>query len=116
MNATSDHDGDGAGDVAEYGADTDPDDSSSYLKIISQTYDAGYTEVTLVFTSNDSRLYRIEYSEDLGATDPWTDSALGTFSPDSGTTTTRTVTYAATPETKYFFRAVAVRPLSPASP
>lgn len=113
VNATSDHDGDGASDVAEYAANTDPDDNASYLKITSQTYNAGLTQVTLVFTSNENRRYRIEYSEDLNITDPWANSSHGTFSPDSGNTTTKTVTFTATAETQYFFRAVAVRPLSP---
>ncbi|MGB0993400.1 MAG: hypothetical protein ACPG32_13150 [Akkermansiaceae bacterium] len=113
VNSTSDHDGDGVSDPSEYAANTDPDDASNYLKIISQNYNVGYTEITVVFTSNPNRRYRIEYSADLGITPPWTNSPLGTFSPDSGTSTTKTFTFAATTEAKYFFRAVAVRPLSP---
>ena len=113
VNAGSDHDGDGMSDVAEYGANTNPDDSASYLRIVSHSYDAGYTQATLEFTSNESRLYRIEYSSDLGVMDAWTDSPLGTFHPDTGSTTTKTVTFSAAAETKYFFRAVAIRPLTP---
>ena len=53
--------------------------------------------------------YRIEYNDDLAG--PWTNSSLGTFSPDPGATTTRLVTFPA--GTGRFFRAVAIRPLAP---
>lgn len=111
-NNTSDQDGDGSIDLAEYFADTDPNLASSYMQLISQSYNSGYTEVTLRFTTSPSRLYRIEYSTDLGITDPWTDSSLGTFVA-TNTTTTKTVTFAVSTPVRYFFRAVAIRPLSP---
>lgn len=112
-NATTDTDKDGVLDKDEYAAGTDPNDNTSYLKIISQSYNAGFTQVTIEFTTTPSRLYRIEYDDDLGITPAgeWTDSSLGTFLPDAGTTTTKVITFTAVPETKYFFRAVAIRPL-----
>lgn len=110
-NATSDFDGDGADDLAEYGADTNPKDITSYLKIVSHSHNLSLTQSTLTFTTVPSRLYRIEYSNDLGQSDPWHDSALGTFAPSSGSTTTKTISYPGNP--KKFFRAVAVVPLTP---
>jgi len=110
---TSDSDKDGVTDLNEYLADTDPKDAASYLKIVSQTYNAGLTQITLEFTTTPSRFYRIEYDDDLGITPSgtWTNSALGTFAPDTGSTTTKMVTFPT--GTKKFFRAVVIRPLTP---
>ena len=111
--ANSDSDSDGATDLDEYAAGTNPLDVADYLKLISQAYNNGHTEVTLDFTTTTSRLYRIEYSKDLGGVDVWHDSSLGTFTPDAGAHTTKTIIFAGTSEQKYFFRAVATRPLLP---
>jgi len=111
--ASSDSDGDGATDLQEYAAGTNPSDASDYLKLISQVYNNGLTEVTLDFTTTSARLYRIEYSADLGNLDPWHNSSLGTFAPDSGSHTTKMVSFTGSSEQKYFFRAVALRPLTP---
>jgi len=108
-NATSDFDGDGVPDLAEYRADTNPKDAASFLKIVSHSHDLNLTETTLEFTTTPTRLYRIEFSNDLGQDDPWTDSALGVFAPDAGESTTRIVTYPGHP--RKFFRAVAVMPV-----
>jgi hypothetical protein len=110
-NATSDKDGDGAPDLAEYHADTNPNDSNSFLKIVSHSHDLGITETTLEITTTPTRLYRIEYSNDLGNPGPWIDSTHGTFAPDAGATTTKTITYPGNP--KKFFRAAAIVPLTP---
>jgi len=108
-NAISDKDKDGVTDFKEYLADTDPNNPASYLRIVSQSYNGTYTEATLEFTSTPSRLYRIEFSNNLD--NPWTNSSLGTFAPNAGPTTTRTITYPGNP--RKFFRAVAVLPLAP---
>lgn len=112
-NASTDADNDGVGDASEYAAGTDPNDASSYLKIVSQAYNGGMTEVTLEFTTTPTRLYRIEYDDDLGIAPAgvWTNSSLGTFAPDPGATTTRVVVFPT--GNKKFFRAVAIRPLTP---
>lgn len=110
-NANSDKDKDGVTDLAEYKADTDPNNPNSYLKIVSHSHNLGISETILQFTTTPSRLYRVEYSNDLGSTGPWIDSTHGTFSPDAGATTTKTITYPGNP--KKFFRAVAVVPLTP---
>lgn len=107
--ATSDNDGDGVSDLSEYLADSDPNDPDNYLKIVSHSHDLDITETILEITTTPTRLYRIEYSDDLGIDDPWTDSALGLFAPDAGATTIRTITYPGNP--RKFFRAAVVIPL-----
>lgn len=108
--ATSDSDGDGATDKDEYLAGTAPGDRSDYFKIITSTYNGSLTQATVVFTTDVTRLYRLETSDSLGVTpDVWTDSAFGTFAPDPGTTTTRIISWPGT--TRKFIRAVAVVPL-----
>ncbi len=108
--ATSDSDGDGASDKDEYIAGTDPENGADYLRIVSHSYNGAYTEATVVFTTDPTRLYRLETSDNLGLSpDVWTNSAHGTFAPDTGTSTTRIISWPGT--TKKFIRAVAARPL-----
>ena len=105
-NALTDKDGDGSSDLAEYRAGTLPNDRSSSLRITASSFNANFTQSTLTFTIEPTRLYRIEHDTDLVA--PWTDSALGTFTPAAGATATRTLTLPASP--RRFFRAVAIQP------
>jgi Bacterial TSP3 repeat len=49
--ATSDRDGDGGADAAEYTAGTDPLNPFSNLRILTHNYTAGQTQATLLFTS-----------------------------------------------------------------
>ena len=106
-NAISDFDKDGQSDLAEHVADTLPKEPTSRLRITSQTYNLGFTQNALQFTTSPSRLYRLEINTNL--TGLWTNSPLGTFSPDAGLSTTRTINVAA--GNSQFFRAVAIRPL-----
>jgi len=105
-NGSSNFDNDEQTDKAEYEADTLPQDPNSLLRVISHSYNLGYTQSTLQFSTSPSRLYRIETSNSLLGT--WTNSAFGAFTPDAGTFTTRTVNFTGAPQ---FFRAIAVRPL-----
>ena len=108
--ATSDFDKDGASDKNEYISGTTPHDATEYFKIISSTYNGSYTEATVVFTTKESRLYRLETSDALGISpDVWTHSALGTFAPDAGSTTSKVISWPGT--SKKFIRAAAVLPL-----
>lgn len=107
-NATTDKDGDGSSDLAEYNAGTDPTSATSQLRITAHTYNPAHTQATLTWTTVPTRLYRLEYDSDLQA--PWTPSALGTISPNAGPTTQRTLN-ALTATPRRFFRAVAVQPL-----
>ena len=105
-NATSNSDGDGANDLAEYNAGTIPTDATSSFRITGQTFSAGFANATLTYTAVDTRRYRIEYNSDLGAT--WTDSGLGTFAPSITPIATANVTGLPLPATKRFFRATAI--------
>lgn len=101
---TSDKDGDGASDLAEYNAGTLPNDPTSFLRIVSHTYTAGYSRAEISFTTVPTRNYRLEHDEDLVG--PWTDSQFGTF-PSAGSLTTRTLTGLSSVPRR-FFRAVAM--------
>jgi len=108
--AASDSDGDGVSDKNEYTSGTKPTDLDDYFKIVSTAYNGSMTQATVVFTTDPTRVYRLETSDALGlAPDVWTNSAHGTFAPDAGTSTTKIISWPGT--TKKFIRAVAVRPL-----
>jgi hypothetical protein len=111
-NADTDADGDGVSDADEYAADTGPADAASYLRIVSHSFSSVPPLATLGFSpTSPARLYRIEYSNDLGGPDPWTLGPLGTFEPDAGSLTIRGTLYPGNP--RKFFRVVVVLPLSP---
>ena len=106
----TDRDKDGQSDAAEYVADTNPNDAAESLRIISQSYHAGTTQVTLVFaTTRPTRTYRIETGTTLltGEVVGWVTSGTA-FLADPGTTT-RTISFAGGP--RRFFRVVAQKPL-----
>lgn len=107
--ATSDADRDGATDLREYLAGTEPADATSHLRIISHSYHTNNSTASLNFTSAPNRRYLIEHDNDLQG--PWTDSGFGLFSPDSGTSTSRTFVHPAS--SKLFFQVQARKPLNP---
>lgn len=108
--AATDFDNDGATDKNEYRSGTAPNDVNEYFKIVSSTYNGGFTQATVVFTTKATRLYRLETSNALGVSpDVWTNSAFGTFAPDVGATTTKIITWPG--NAKKFIRAAAVIPL-----
>ncbi len=107
----TDFDHDGVTDASEYVSGTDPRDRADYFRIVSQTIVGDLTQITLEFTSSETRRYRVEYTSQLSAA-TWTDSPLGTFAPDAGARTVRSFTLPS-PATARFFRAVAILPLAP---
>lgn len=116
MTASSDNDGDGFSDKAEYLALSNPLNPLSYLRITQMTRNnPDGSSIDLTWTSSPARRYLIERCADIGANTPvWTtsgqDPAEG-FTPDSGSTTTRTTLDSAA--TRRFLRVKAVVPLQP---
>jgi hypothetical protein len=107
---TSDFDKDGATDKNEYISGTTPNNNADYFKIISTTYNGFMTQATVVFTTDATRHYRLETSDNVGpAPGDWTGSIHGTFAPNAGLSTSKIISWPGT--TKKFIRAVAVRPL-----
>jgi len=112
----TDSDKDGQSDAAEFAADTNPNDSGEFLRLVSHSFTPGFTQVTLQFaTTRPTRLYRIQGSTTLQSTGPgaWADvGGLGTFTADPGSTTTKTI---ALPSgtAQQFLRVMTVKPLQP---
>lgn len=107
-NGSSDQDADGQGDLAEYEANTDPDDPASRFRMISHQHSLGPLSIsTLTFATRPGRVYRLEYDADLVGS--WTNSVHGTFLPDPGPQTSKTF-FHGNPG-KLFFRAIARIPL-----
>ena len=109
LGATTDYDGDGLSDLAEYLADSNPFDSTDLLRITMFDPHGNGTLVSLTWTSQLSRCYFIEYRNDLVA-GTWLDSGLGAIPPD-GLTTARG--FAGPGATRRFYRIRAIRPLAP---
>ena len=105
----TDQDGDRETDAAEYVGGTDASNASSFLRIIATSYNGDFTEITIEFTSDPSRVYTIDQATDLTAVNPWSDSGLGEITGETGSTT-RSFTYPG--NDKRFFRVSAKIPLS----
>jgi len=102
-------DGDGATNLQEYHAGTNPNDAGSNLRITAFTTPSGGTLPKVTWTSVLTRQYRIEKT--LSLTTPlWFDSGLGLIVP-AGASTTRNFADLNAP--MRFYRVQAVRPLSP---
>ena len=102
-------DGDSASDAAEFVGGTNALDANSYLRVIATDYNGAFTEVTIEFTSSPNRIYRIEHTDTLKPPASWTDSGLGSFLGEAGTTT-HTFTFPGTD--LRFFRVQASLPLA----
>ncbi len=111
MGAASDFDNDGISDRDEYWAGTNPIDPADKLQINYFASNNNNSLSTLTWSTTLSRHYKIQKRADFNALTPWVDLSLGLISPDSGTTTTRTVTDSSA--TQRYFRVQAVRPLIP---
>ncbi len=111
--ATSDTDGDGASDLNEHLADTNPFDPDDLLRITlySTLFGSGSETNTLTWLSRETRCYQIDYRTNLNFGTSWLD-ATALFAPDPGTNTTRLLTLMP-PLPERYFRIEAVKPLSP---
>ena len=108
MDATTDNDGDGVKDIAEYVADTDPFNVADYLRIVRLSINSVGSTGTVTWTSHPTRLYQVESRVDLVAGSWTTNTPPGLVAPDAGTLTTRAVPDVAA--TKRFFRVQALLP------
>jgi Bacterial TSP3 repeat len=107
--AGGDPDVDGATNLQEYLAGTDPNDVNSKLAITAFDTSSGGTSPTLIWNSTLTRQYWIEKT--LSLTPPmWFDSGLGLIQPD-GASTTRN--FGDTNAPMRFYRGRAVKPLTP---
>ena len=104
-----DSDGDGASNLQEYLAGTDPLDVTDRLIITDQSFTTGGTSVMLTWKSALNRGYTIEKVLNLSTND-WFDSGLGWIAPD-GVSTTRE--FGDTNAPSRFYRVRAWRPLFP---
>jgi hypothetical protein len=76
-NGSGDFDSDGQTDLQEFLAGTDPTNSNSVFRVLTVTpVGGGSTQV--IWTGNPSRTYRVEFKDDVGATN-WT-TVAGTLS------------------------------------
>jgi hypothetical protein len=104
----TDYDGDGQTDAAEYVAGTNPGKNSDWLRIIEHSVNAATTQMDIRFASTTpARRYRIETRTDLA--EMWKDSGLGTFEPDGGGVTSRSIIVEAA--RARFVRVVGLKPL-----
>jgi len=109
LTAGGDFDADGAGDLDEFLADTDPSNPSDLLEVTSMTRASTTNQVT--WTVEPTRTYRLEQSGSVTNGAAWADSGLGVLSPGVGPTLTGLVPDPAA--TTRFYRAKALVPLAP---
>lgn len=95
--------------LQDYQDGVNPTLANTGLVITAYTTDSGGTSSSVTFTSTTSRVYTIEVNTDLTTPLNWSDSGLGVFAPDAGTTTTRNVVQASA--TKRFYRVQTMRPV-----
>lgn len=110
LTATGDADGDGAFDVAEYLANTNPFAPDDVLKITALSANLDGSGFSLTWTSNPARRYRLLEDADLSLL-PGFVTALDNIVPDVGATTTRIGPGAASP--MRFFQVQSLRLLRP---
>ncbi|MBT7067777.1 MAG: hypothetical protein HN919_15875 [Verrucomicrobia bacterium] len=112
FDGATDSDLDGALDINEYLAGTDPTDTGSLFRIVAiANVDA--TNTMLRWSSETSRLYRIQMVVSLTNVPNWVDSGLGLQHAGASNETSKLLY--GDMGTQRFYRVRAVRPLSPTS-
>lgn len=106
----TDSDGDGATDLQEYHALTDPQNAADFLNFIAQSYSDTREAMSLTFSSVPGRLYTVQTSIDL---ETWINAAGHIDFPGNAVTTitNRSVSVGISP--RYFFRVLVKKPLQP---
>jgi hypothetical protein len=110
VNAGADPTGKGMTIGQDYLAGTDPNNSSSVLRITAESFSSGGISASLTWNSVPTRYYYILKTPDLDSP-VWADSGLGLVSPFAGSTTT--AGFGDTTAPNRFYRVQAVRPLIP---
>jgi hypothetical protein len=108
---TSDYDGDGATDLQEYLAGTDPRQAGSNLHVTSFARGAAGASLNLSWQSRPDRQYRIMSCTGLFPTAAWADVGVGLISPDPSGTTSQSIRVPG--GTSRFYRIEAINPLGP---
>ena len=112
LTANGDYDGDKVPDKDEYASDTHPNNGASYMDIVD--YDQiGGTNVNLAWSSEPTRLYRLDRSPSITNDSPWTDSGLGMIPPEPPPSMETSRAFTDSAATQSFYRVRAVRPLTP---
>jgi hypothetical protein len=106
LDTPGDADGDGQSDLAEFGADTDPLDSSDRLRVVSFTRGGLFTD--LVFTSQPTRFYQVTTSTSM-AGDTWGNVGIGDIAGQPATTS---ASFLSSDSPRRFYRVEAKRPLA----
>jgi hypothetical protein len=112
LTANGDYDGDRVLDKDEYVSDTRPNDSNSHMDITAYA-EIGGTNVQLSWSSEPTRLYKLEASSAITNDAPWTDCSLGLIPPYPPPATETSQGFTDCAVTQRFYRVQAVRPLSP---
>ncbi len=112
LDASRDTDGDGATDLDEYHADTDPISPADYLAITDHVPGAGGSTSAVQWASTPTRYYYVHQAEEPTLAQPWPDSGLGLVMADPGAFTRRVVTNAPGTQ-RQVYRVRAVVPLAP---
>ncbi len=95
--------------LQDYEDGVDPTVPNAGLHITAFSTNPGGNSASIRFTSTTARLYTIEVNTDLTMPLNWTDSGLGVFAPDAGSTTLRAVIQ--TSAGKRFYRVKTMRPM-----
>lgn len=111
MNRASDLDEDGATDVGEYRADTDPLSAGDLLAVVRVDPGGVTIPASIIWSSKLTRAYYVQQRDGLDALSPWVDAGGGLVYPDFGEFTTQFLED--TDFDERYFRIEAVRPLAP---
>ena len=111
IDANADPDHDGASNMQEYLAGTNPLDTADNLRVTSFGFLPGGGTAAITWSSVPTRLYRVLSTEAIDASASWADAGPGLLAPDpSGLTTSTLTNSTAQPQ---FYRIQAIKPLSP---